>query len=529
MSLEKETRSYNEPAPDKPTPDADGGSQTHADPPPQEESRKGRRGGRFRSFWANAEKKTLVFFGLAVTALILYLIVNFPAVTALFSTVFDILQPLIIGAVIAYLCNPILKLYEYRVFRKMKKDGIRRGLSMFLTILTALLIVALVVLMIVPQLLSSFEDLTNNWKSYVDTLLSSVQLVLNKITANLPIDVDISSTDRVTELIENTYGSIEDFYVEAIKPKLEGFLNIDTVFNSAMAMFSFLTDTILSCFVAGYILGSKEKRKAQVAKFRRAMFSSETDARITSVVRLVDKSFGGFLYGSIVDSVLVAIVTYIFMAIFRISPYNLLIATFVGITNIIPFFGPFIGAIPSFFIVLISNPAKAFWFLVLILVIQQIDGNIIVPKILGENTGISSLSVLIAITIGGALWGVVGMLIGVPLFAVLIELVKQNVERRLAARGEPVDTMDYYSQDALGNAERDVYYEHSTLRYRYEHGKLKPRVDRFIARFKTQSQDLTSKNEPADISDMPDWGDDIPAVTDRDVDATDMPDRKDDA
>lgn len=549
MSPEKETLEYTEPTQERASdPAPDGGCVKPSEP--AEEKRRGRqRNSRFRSFWDNAEKKTLVFIVLAVTALLLYLIVNFPAVTSLLSTVFDILKPLLIGAVIAYLCNPILKLYEYRVFRKMKKDGIRRGLSMFLTILTALLIVALVVLMIVPQLLSSFQDLTNNWESYVNTLLSSVQIVLNKITANLPIDVDISSTDRVTELIENTYGSLEDFYVEAIKPKIEGFLNIDTVFNSAMAMFSFLTDTILSCFVAGYILGSKEKRKAQIAKFRRAMFSSETDTRITNVVKLVDKSFGGFLYGSIIDSVLVAIVTYIFMAIFRISPYNLLIATFVGITNIIPFFGPFIGAIPSFFIVLISNPTKAFWFLVLILIIQQIDGNIIVPKILGENTGISSLSVLIAITIGGALWGVVGMLIGVPIFAVIIELIKQNVENRLAARGEPTDTMDYYDKDALGNAERDVYYEHSTLRYKYEHSNIKPKIDKIIMKFKRQSKDLTSPNQPDSIPDMPDWGDEIPDMPDwgddvldntapadegadasaRSAGASDMPDRRDDA
>ena len=478
-----------------------------------EADKRGRRSSRFRSFWAQAEKKTIVFVVLAVTALVLYLIVNFTAVTELFGKVFDILEPIIVGACIAYLCNPILKFYEYRVFRKMKKDGMRRGLSLFLTILTALLIVALIILMIVPQLLESFKDLTHNYESYLNTLLSSVQIVLDKLTANMPINLDISSTDRVIELIDNTYGSVEDMYTQVIKPWVEKLVNFDMLFGSARDMLAAVTDAILSLFVAGYILASKEKRRAQLKKFRTAMLSEDRDRKLVNVVHLVDKSFGGFIYGSIIDSVLVAIVTYILMAIFRISPYNLLIATFVGITNIIPFFGPFIGAIPSFFIVLISSPTKAFWFLVLILIIQQIDGNIIIPKILSDNTGISSLSVLIAITIGGALWGVVGMIIGVPIFAVLIELFKQYIEGRLEARGEPTDTMDYYDKDALGNAELDVYYEHSSLRYRYEHGTLKPKVDRVVNMVKSQFKKSNKKKTNGgsiDVSEMPDWIDDIP-------------------
>ena len=127
---------------------------------------------------------------------------------------------------------------------------------------------------------------------------------------------------------------------------------------------------------------------------------------------------------------------------------------------------------------LISNPDKAFLFLLLILIIQQLDGNVIGPKILGDNCGVSSLCVIIAIAICSALWGVMGMLIGVPIFAVSIELIKRMLERRLAAKGEPTDTLDYYSAHAVGNAEMDVYYEHSTLRYSYDHSKLKPRLER---------------------------------------------------
>ena len=186
-----------------------------------------------------------------------------------------------------------------------------------------------------------------------------------------------------------------------------------------------------------------EKRMAQIRKFRKAMFSKKTDDRIEEVVTLADKTFGGFIFGKILDSLVIGILTFVMLAIFDVSPYNLLIATFVGITNVIPVFGPFIGAIPSFFIVLISNPEKAFLFLVLILIIQQLDGNIIGPKILGDNTGVSSLCVIIAIAICSTLWGVMGMIIGVPIFAVVIELIKRMLEKRLIAKGEPTDTLEY--------------------------------------------------------------------------------------
>ena len=146
--------------------------------------------------------------------------------------------------------------------------------------------------------------------------------------------------------------------------------------------------------------------------------------------------------------------------------------------SIIPVFGPFIGAIPSGFIVLISNPDKLLVFIILILVIQQIDGNIIVPRIQGNNMGISSLAVLVAITVMGSLFGVIGMIIGVPIFAVVIELCKQAIEHRLIKRGAPTDTTYYYPADAVGNAEEEVYYEHAHLRYKYEHSKLKVYVDK---------------------------------------------------
>ena len=194
------------------------------------------------------------------------------------------------------------------------------------------------------------------------------------------------------------------------------------------------------------------------------------------------------------------IVTFILLSIFRVSDYNLLIAAICGVTNIIPVFGPFIGAIPSALIVLISNPSKLIVFILLILVIQQIDGNIIVPRIQGNNTGISSLAVLIAITVMGSLFGVMGMIIGVPIFAVIIELCKRALDERLKKRGRPTDTVAYYPSDAVGNAEEEVYYEHSHLRYLYDHSKLKAIIKLQKARHerrkrKRQAKKAAEKNE----------------------------------
>ena len=188
-----------------------------------------------------------------------------------------------------------------------------------------------------------------------------------------------------------------------------------------------------------------------------------------------------------------------------------LISVVVGVTNIIPFFGPFIGAIPSIIILLIIDPFQALEFGIMILVLQQIDGNIIGPKILGDNTGVSSLCVIIAIAVCSAMWGVVGMIIGVPIFAVVIEMMKRTLEKKLAAKGEPTDTMAYYPADAVGNAEKDVYYEHSTLRYNYEHSRLKPFVDKarngFLSHLGRQAKNTadnhTDTAEPTDTDSSP--------------------------
>ncbi len=432
--------------------------------------------------------RTWSFLVLAIVAILLFLIVNIPAVTSFFRKLGGHIAPLVVGGVIAYLCAPLLRVYEYRVFRRVKHNGVRRGVSLALTMITALATLALIIMMMVPQLVRSIKDLVGDYETYLNDMLRFVQNLLDKLTANLPVEINISSKEHLVEFLTNMYGSVEDFYDKVIKPVIGQLDAGHTAWNTVGGVFTYIKNFVLGMFIAFYILASKEKRIGQINKFRKAMFKPETDRRITSFAALVDKSFGGFIYGKLLDSLIIGILTFGLMTVLEVSPYNMLIATFVGVTNVIPVFGPFIGAIPSFFIVLISNPSKALLFVILIIVIQQLDGNVIGPKILGDNTGVSSLTVIVAITLCGSLWGVLGMLIGVPLFAVVIEMVRRWLELRLAAKGEPTDTLYYYPENALSNAERDLYYEHAGIRYRYEHSKLKTRVDKRLARLSRKSK-----------------------------------------
>ena len=431
---------------------------------------------------AKKHRKRTVFYITAVSiAVVLLAVAVMQPLLSVLKYILSILSPLIIGGVIAYLCDPFLDFYEYRLFKRLPKGNLRKGLSLFLTVITAFGIVAVVFALMIPQLYESISELVSNYEDYLNGFLAWVQSIIDTVTKNLHVEIDISDMNKLMLFLEEMFGSLDEATAQ-ILAEVKNLMAEGNVLEKTWAMlldlFNTFKNVFMGIFIAFYFLASKEKRAAQFRKFRKAMFSEKADARIEEVLVLTDKTFGGFIYGKILDSIVIGILTFVLLTIFGISPYNVLIATFVGITNIIPVFGPFIGAIPSFFIVLISNPEKAFLFLVLILIIQQLDGNFIGPKILGDNTGVSSLCVIIAIAICSAMWGVLGMLIGVPIFAVVIELIKRMLEKRLAAKGEPTDTTEYYAKNAAVNAEMDVHYEHSSLLYVYEHSHFKSRFER---------------------------------------------------
>jgi predicted PurR-regulated permease PerM len=429
-----------------------------------------------KKLFASFSKQSIFFGVLAIIAIVLYAIINYSGIVAVFRIIGSVISPVVVGCIIAYLCNPILKFYERRIFRRMKRGALRRGLSLLFAVVTVFLAIALILLMIVPQLVASIQDLLANYKSYIDHVLGYINGWINAITSKLSISVDISTTEKLTEALSRLFGTGGNLMSSILEKLTEGKPLVESVGDVIMNLVNVLKNLILSLFIAFYILSSKEKRSAQIKKFRKAFLSPKQDKQFCEVTGLVNRTFSGFIFGVAIDALVVGIVTFIILSIFNVSKYNLLIACIVAVTNIIPVFGPFIGGIPAAFIVLISNPSKFLLFILLLLIIQQVDGNILCPKIQGDNTGVSSLSVLIAITIAGSLWGIGGMVIGVPIFAVIIELFKRVVNNRLAAKGEPTDTTCYYPDDAVGNAEKEVHFEHAGLRYEYEHSRLKTRM-----------------------------------------------------
>ena len=453
------------------------------------------------------KKRTVFYISATCLALLLFAIAIHEQLLTVIKYVFSILSPLTIGLVIAYLCDPIMEFFECRILRRMHNGSLKRGLALILTVVFVFGLVAVVGAMMIPQLYQSVTDLVTDYESYLNGLLNWIQNGLNSLTEHLPFEVvDISDINKLTEFVNIMFGSMEEF-LSQLMGSLQKFVTEGNLLEKTWAILLNLANSfknlILGVFIAFYILASKEKRVAQFRKIRKAMLSEKSNGKLDDFIDLTDKTFGGFIFGKLLDSAVIGVLTFVMLSIFEVSPYNMLIATFVGLTNVIPVFGPFIGAIPSFFVVLISNPDKAFLFLVLILIIQQLDGNVIGPKILGDNTGVSSLCVIVAIAICSAMWGIVGMLIGVPIFAVITEMVKRMLDRRLTAKGESTDTMEYYPSDAVGNAEKDLYYEHSSLRYSYEHSKLKPLVDKVRNGFLSHLGRQAKPKDPPSDTDTP--------------------------
>ena len=210
-------------------------------------------------------------------------------------------------------------------------------------------------------------------------------------------------------------------------------------------VFSSLWNIILGIIISIYMLIDKEKLCALIKKITYATFSKEWTLKLIDLTRRTNDTFGKFIIGKIIDSTIIGILTFIILSIFDM-PYTILISVIIGITNIIPFFGPFFGAIPSFVIIMFVSFPKAIWFLIIILIIQQLDGNIIGPKILGDSIGISAFWILFSLLIAGKVLGLTGMIIGVPLFAVVYSVIKEIVESNLKKKGLPIDTKDYVSK-----------------------------------------------------------------------------------
>ena len=374
----------------------------------------------------------------ALVFLILLTIANVKPLNVWINGLLYIFRPVLIGLILAYLANSFFRLYERRLFVKIRPFSLRRGISLLFTYLTILLIFAILLMLIVPQLVSSILDFINNADRHIDQTVGEINKLIESLNAKFPSENPNEPTIPSLE----ADGIKESFskFVQSIKLDNQTLLDIlnygtvTSIFGVAEHIVRVTADIILGLFISFYLLHTKEKRYAQVMRIRRALLSDKVNETITRICTTADRSFGGFIKGKMLDSCMVGIMVYLVISLMGV-PYAILIAVIIGITDFVPVIGPFIGVIPSAVIILLTDPGKVIPFLLCILIVQQIDGNIVAPKILGENTGVSSLCVMIAITTMGALWGLVGMVIGVPLFATILELTSDWLDKRLEKKG----------------------------------------------------------------------------------------------
>lgn len=383
----------------------------------------------------NERYNTIAIYSLIVTflSIIFYLIASEVSqfkiqVSKYISTVY----PVIIGFVMAYLFNFILEFIETsileKIFAKKNNKKIIRVIGVLLTYIFIVFLLFLFLKFVLPQLMSSVAGLVNDIPAYI----ADISNIITNFVGELRIEEDYYNLvlERWNGLVNYIIG-----FATGLIPKLGNFTK---------SLLSSVWNIVLGTIISIYLLIDKERFLALSRKVTTSIFSEKNTARIFELVKRADSIFGRFLSGKILDSLIIGALTFVVLKIFSM-PYAVLVAFIIGITNIIPFFGPFIGAVPSFFIILFVSPVKALWFLLIIFIIQQIDGNIIGPKILGDSLGISAFWILFSLLVAGKLLGFVGMVIGVPLFVFIYSIIKDIVEYRLDRKGMPKDTKDYYS------------------------------------------------------------------------------------
>ncbi len=367
----------------------------------------------------------LTFFGAAGLSIILFFIIfRFDGFRMGMDGFIDILKPLIYGAAIAYILKPVCNFYEKKLLKKMpaKRKNLANALAVTGSMLTAFVIVYLVLSMIIPQIVNSVSKLI----VAVPQKLEQAREWINRITKEEMIyssyikDIYDSISNGLTEWLDNIGPNITTI--------LEGVG--EHIWNSVM----FFKNMLIGIIVAVYLLLARRRFARQGRMLLYSIVKTKWADIIVNELKYADAMFVGFLNGKIFDSAIIGVICYICSLILKF-PNPMLISVIIGVTNIIPFFGPFIGAVPAALIIFIESPIQTLWFVLFVIILQQVDGNIIGPKILGNTTGLSSFWVLFSILVFGGLWGFVGMIIGVPLFAVIYDVGRKLVLHGLRRNG----------------------------------------------------------------------------------------------
>lgn len=362
-----------------------------------------------------------LFSTLALCIVLYFTLSRIPDIYAGFKVFISAAMPLIYGAIFAYLLYPVCIFFEKvfkKVFSKVKKrkiaNGLTRGISIFLSITFGIGVVAIILYMVIPQLYESIMKIINSAPTYIDRISNFVDGFLKdntelRTTVNNAIN---EYTSDITKLLTNWSSQIGT----VVKSIGDGVLSVAIV----------TKNIFIGIIVAIYLLADRHQFKIGLKRFIELVFSRKMSRVVKDEVKFANNVVLNFISGRILDSAIIGILCYILMVILRL-PFPLLIAVLVGVTNIIPFFGPFIGGIPAGLLILIEDPWKCLVFVIMIVILQQLDGNIIGPRILGDSIGLSSFWVLFSMLIFGGLFGLTGMIAGVPVFAIIYDIIKKII------------------------------------------------------------------------------------------------------
>ena len=344
-------------------------------------------------------------------------LVNFGAIRLRIRMFLDVIEPFIVGFVIAYLLNTPVTFFERKVYRKLRW---KRGLAIATVYLLAIVVIVVLLNMILPQVVSSVMALINNIEGYLDNLNRLVDSLVARFELENAIDDGIDSLMvSYEELMKRLVTELSN-----IMPKL---------LNFGVALGNGIVAAITALISSIYMLSGKNILTSQIKKILFAVFPAKKVEHFLGICHRANDIFVGFINGKLIDSAIIGVLCFLLCSILRID-YAPLISVVIAVTNVIPFFGPLVGAIPSIMLLIIVNPWGALRFGIMIIALQQFDGNILGPKILGNSTGLSAIWVLVAIVVGGGLFGFPGMLLGVPTFAVIYMLTRDFVTARLAAK-----------------------------------------------------------------------------------------------
>ena len=374
-----------------------------------------------------------------------------------------ILAPFIWGLIICYLLSPMMNFMESRLFLPLgkrlyrnnkKKTGKKfaRVMSLLFSEIILLLILAALVYLIIPQVLGSVQTLVQNSGTYAQNVSSW----LDGLLKDYP-DLD----EYANSVFGNFNTNVGNWLETKVLPQLGSL--ITSVTSGVYGVAKSIYNLIIGIIVSVYLLSDKEGHLAAVKRLSYTVFSVEMADKIRNGMVFVDKTFMGFLNGKLLDSLIIGIICYIVCSILQM-PYTLLVSVIIGVTNIIPFFGPLIGLVPSALIILMVNPTKCLIFIIFVIILQQIDGNLIGPRILGNSTGITGFWVMFSIILGSGLFGFWGMLLGVPVFVVIYTVINKLIVKKLKRSDLPWEIADYEELDYIDPATLQVVKKASVRR-----------------------------------------------------------------